>query len=113
MLRRLPSLRLFALAETPGIAQHLSKLAAGSRLRTLIITECQLEHLPQSLGVWAAKLMHLDLSRNKLSYFPLMIRDMLQLQVLDLSYNKHLHLSLPDPSGQIQLAWHDIGRCAM
>ena len=72
----MPSLHLFALGETPGMAEHLSKLAAGSRLRTLIITQCELEHLPHSLGAWAANLTHLGLSYNKLSHFPLMVRDM-------------------------------------
>ncbi len=47
------------------------------------------------MGIWAAKLTRLDLSRNHLSHFPLLVRDMLQLKVLDLSFNARLQMSLP------------------
>lgn len=86
LLQRLPSLHSFALTCTRDVAQHLGGLAAGSRLRSLAIVHCELQQLPESMGIWAAKLTRLDLSRNHLSHFPLLVRDMLQLKVLDLNF---------------------------
>ena len=94
-LQQLPLLHSFSLTHTHCVAQHLEGLATGGRLRSLGIVHCGLQQLPESLGVWAARLTHLDLSSNKLTHFPSCVRGMLQLEVLDLSYNESIHLMLP------------------
>ena len=73
-------------------------MAPGIRLRSLTIKLCGLHELPELQGVWATRLTYLDLSRNNLAHFPPSVRSMLQLKVLDLSFNAPLHLQLPDSS---------------
>ncbi len=96
-LQRLPMLHSVSLTRTLGVAKHLEALFTGGRMRSLGIVQCDLQQLPESLGVWAAKLTHLDLSNNRLTHFPPCVRGMLQLEVLDLSYNESIHLYLPAP----------------
>ncbi len=94
-LQQLPLLHSFSLIRTHGVAEHLEALATGGRIRSLGIVHCGLQQLPESLGVWAARLTHLDLSNNNLTHFPPCVRGMPQLEVLELSYNESIHLLLP------------------
>lgn len=108
LLKCLGLLNSFALTSTPGVADHLGKLAVGSCLRSLAIVRCELQQLPASFGTWAARLTCLDLSEHNLLHFPLLVRDMLQLEVLDLSLNKGLHMLLP----ACHRALYEPDRCA-
>ena len=97
-LQHLPSLHSFALTNAPLVGGHLGALAPGIHLRSLTIAKCGLDDLPKLQGSWANGLTYLDLSHNNLAHFPPIVRSMLQLKILDLSYNAPLHLQLPDSS---------------
>lgn len=69
------------------------KVTEPSEIELNLTDVCGLQELPESLGVTG--LTHLALSHNNLSHFPPSVCSMLQLEVLELSYNDHLRLSLP------------------
>ena len=108
-LQHLPSLHSFVLTSTPDVGGHLGAMAPTSCLRSLTIAGCGLHELPELQGAWATGLTYLDLSDNNLAYFPPSVRSMLQLQVLDLSYNAPLHLMLPGPTRNP----HEPHRCVL